>query len=115
MLSFFPGGFPFCALRIARSKTSSSSGYFDAISVSLLSRWSTTSSNVRDLMVASAAKRFRTWESRSKASSYSAANAIRVIQVLPGHAKLENTALYVQVATDLLHEVTSPLDRLPPG
>ncbi|MCP3720735.1 site-specific integrase [Paraburkholderia sp. CNPSo 3281] len=40
---------------------------------------------------------------------------IRVIQVLLGHAKLENTALYVQVATDLLHEVTSPLDRLPPG
>jgi site-specific recombinase XerD len=39
---------------------------------------------------------------------------IRVIQVLLGHAKLENTALYVQVATDLLHEVTSPLDRLPP-
>jgi hypothetical protein len=30
-----------------------------------------------------------------------------------GHVKLENTALYVQVATDLLHEVTSPLDRLP--
>ena len=27
--------------------------------------------------------------------------------------QLENTALYVQVATDLLHEVTSPLDRLP--
>ncbi|MFM0120030.1 tyrosine-type recombinase/integrase, partial [Paraburkholderia sp. RL18-101-BIB-B] len=40
---------------------------------------------------------------------------IRVIQVLLGHAKLENTALYVQVATDLLHEVTSPLDRLPPA
>ncbi|MGF6372989.1 site-specific recombinase XerD [Paraburkholderia sp. RAU6.4a] len=40
---------------------------------------------------------------------------IRVIQVLPGHAKLENTALCVQVATDLLHEVTSPLDRLPAG
>ncbi|CAB3808788.1 IS91 family transposase ISMno24 [Paraburkholderia ultramafica] len=40
---------------------------------------------------------------------------IRVIQVLLGHTKLENTALYVQVATDLLHEVTSPLDRLPPG
>jgi site-specific recombinase XerD len=38
---------------------------------------------------------------------------IRVIQVLLGHAKLENTALYVQVATDLLREVTSPLDRLP--
>jgi hypothetical protein len=27
--------------------------------------------------------------------------------------RLENTALYVQVATDLLREVTSPLDRLP--
>jgi site-specific recombinase XerD len=40
---------------------------------------------------------------------------IRVIQVLLGHAKLENTALYVQVATDLLREVTSPLDRLPAG
>ncbi len=39
---------------------------------------------------------------------------IRVIQVLLGHVKIENTALYVQVATDLLHEVTSPLDRLPP-
>src|SRR5438067_2214620 len=37
---------------------------------------------------------------------------IRVIQVLLGHAKLENTALYVQVATDLLHEVTSPLENL---
>ena len=40
---------------------------------------------------------------------------IRVIQVLLGHAKFENTALYVQVATDLLHEGTSPLDRLPSG
>ncbi|MGF6601128.1 site-specific recombinase XerD [Paraburkholderia sp. GAS448] len=39
---------------------------------------------------------------------------IRVIQVLLGHKKLETTALYAQVATDLLHEVTSPLDRLPP-
>jgi site-specific recombinase XerD len=38
---------------------------------------------------------------------------IRVIQVLLGHVKLENTALYVQVATDLLHEVISPLGRLP--
>jgi site-specific recombinase XerD len=38
---------------------------------------------------------------------------IRVIQVLLGHVKIENTALYVQVATDLLHEVISPLDRLP--
>jgi len=40
---------------------------------------------------------------------------IRVIQVLLGHAKLENPAPYVQVAADLLHEVTSPRDRLPPG
>ena len=38
---------------------------------------------------------------------------IRVIQVLLGHKKLETTALYVQVATDLLREVTSPLERLP--
>ena len=37
---------------------------------------------------------------------------IRVIQVLLGHTKLETTALYVQVATDLLREVTSPLERL---
>jgi hypothetical protein len=36
-----------------------------------------------------------------------------VIQVLPGHAKREGTAVYVEVAT-VLHEVTSPLDRLPP-
>jgi hypothetical protein len=34
---------------------------------------------------------------------------------LPAGNRLENTALYVQVATDLLHEVTSPLDRLPAG
>jgi integrase/recombinase XerD len=38
---------------------------------------------------------------------------IRVIQVLLGHKKLETTALYVQVATDLLREVISPLERLP--
>jgi len=38
---------------------------------------------------------------------------IRVIQVLLGHQKLETTALYAQVATDLLREVTSPLERLP--
>ena len=37
---------------------------------------------------------------------------IRVIQVLLGHKKIETTALYVQVATDLLREVTSPLERL---
>ena len=38
---------------------------------------------------------------------------IRVIQVLLGHKKLETTALYTQVATDLLREVISPLERLP--
>ena len=38
---------------------------------------------------------------------------IRVIQVLLGHKKLETTTLYAQVATDLLREVISPLERLP--
>ena len=38
---------------------------------------------------------------------------IRVIQVLLGHKKLETTALYAQVATDLLREVVSPLENLP--
>jgi hypothetical protein len=32
--------------------------------------------------------------------------------LLPAGNRLENTALCVQVATHLLHEVTSPLDRL---
>ncbi|MCC8405328.1 site-specific integrase [Paraburkholderia sp. MMS20-SJTN17] len=40
---------------------------------------------------------------------------IRVIQVLLGHRQLETTALYVQVATDLLREVISPLERLTSG
>ncbi|MGA8147305.1 MAG: tyrosine-type recombinase/integrase [Gallionellaceae bacterium] len=39
---------------------------------------------------------------------------IRVIQVLLGHKKLESTALYTQVATEILREVVSPLDILPP-
>jgi integrase/recombinase XerD len=39
---------------------------------------------------------------------------IRVIQVLLGHAKLETTALYAQVATRTICTVTSPLDRLTP-
>ena len=34
---------------------------------------------------------------------------IRVIQVLLGHKKLDTTALYAQVATELLREVVSPL------
>jgi integrase/recombinase XerD len=37
---------------------------------------------------------------------------IRVIQVLLGHSKLETTSLYAQVATDVLQEVTSPLEIL---
>ena len=40
---------------------------------------------------------------------------IRVIQVLLGHKKLETTALYTQVATDILREVVSPLERLHPA
>jgi site-specific recombinase XerD len=40
---------------------------------------------------------------------------IRVIQVLLGHKKLETTALYAQVATDLLREVVSPLEHLHPA
>ena len=37
---------------------------------------------------------------------------IRVVQVLLGHKKLDTTALYAQVATDLLREVISPLESL---
>ena len=39
---------------------------------------------------------------------------IRVIQVMLGHKKLETTALYTQVATEVLKEVISPLDTLQP-
>jgi integrase/recombinase XerD len=39
---------------------------------------------------------------------------IRVIQVLLGHKRLETTSVYTHVATDLLHEVFSPLEALPP-
>jgi site-specific recombinase XerD len=37
---------------------------------------------------------------------------IRIIQVLLGHAKLDNTAFYSKVATRTVRTVTSPLDRL---
>jgi site-specific recombinase XerD len=40
---------------------------------------------------------------------------IRIIQVLLGHKKLETTALYTQVATDILREVVSPLETLQPA
>lgn len=39
---------------------------------------------------------------------------IRVIQVLLGHKKLETTALYTQVATNILREVIGPLETLHP-
>src|SRR6266542_2491225 len=38
---------------------------------------------------------------------------IRVIQVLLGNKTIATTTLYAQVATDLLREVISPLERLP--
>lgn len=40
---------------------------------------------------------------------------IRIIQTLLGHSRLSTTALYAQVATDLLREVISPLDKLEKG
>ena len=37
---------------------------------------------------------------------------IRVIQALLGHAKLNTTAFYTQVATKTVRSIVSPLDRL---
>jgi len=39
---------------------------------------------------------------------------IRIIQVLLGHKRLETTALYTQVATEVLRGVASPLESLRP-
>ena len=39
---------------------------------------------------------------------------VRLIQVLLGHAKLDTTALYTQVATNVIRAIMSPLDRLTP-
>ncbi|NJD06941.1 MAG: integrase [Methylococcaceae bacterium] len=40
---------------------------------------------------------------------------IRVIQALLGHKRLETTALYTQVANNLLSQVISPIETLPPS
>lgn len=40
---------------------------------------------------------------------------IRVIQVLLGHNQIETTTRYTQVATELLRQVISPLESLPPS
>ena len=40
---------------------------------------------------------------------------VRIIQVLLGHKKLETTSIYTHVATEILREVISPLEKLQPA
>ena len=40
---------------------------------------------------------------------------IRLIQVMLGHKKLETTTIYTHVATEILREVVSPLEKLQPA
>ena len=40
---------------------------------------------------------------------------IRLIQVMLGHKKLETTAVYTHVATEILREVISPLEAVQPA
>ena len=40
---------------------------------------------------------------------------IRLIQVLLGHKRLDTTTIYAHVATEILHEVVSPLEKLQPA
>jgi hypothetical protein len=58
----------------------------------------------------------RVWQRDRAATSVGAfiplSFAPRVIQVLLGHAKLDNTAFYTKVATRTVRTVTSPLDKL---
>ena len=50
---------------------------------------------------------------RTKASIiYKQTGNLRAVQILLGHAKLDNTAFYTKVATRTVRTVTSPLDKL---
>ena len=75
--------------------------------VGLTPRRSMAAENIRDLQ--SRARHAR----RALAGRLLEQNTdIRVIQVLLGHAKLENTALYTRVATKTIQQVMSPLEHI---